>query len=275
MKKLLQPLPIVAMTLVISMLSPVIAADTIIYLTRHAEKESAGTDPALTAQGQQRAQNIANTLKKVGIKTIYSTNYVRTQQTAQPLASVLILPVQSYDATQLATFAQQLKNARNTTLVVGHSDTTPELIRLLGGDPGADIGEAEFDRLYQVIIGDDGHVTTVLLTSLPSTLPNTCTTVSVNKTALAGALNSWTYFTIDVPECANTLNVSISGGTGDADMYVRFGAQPNTNDYACRPYKTGNTENCVLPNPQAGTWYIGLKAFKAFSGLNLTANATP
>lgn len=246
-----------------------------IYLTRHAEKAATGTDPALTPEGQVRAQNIAAALKKAGIKKIYSTPYTRTQQTAQPLASYLQLTTQTYDPTQLATFAQQLRALPDNVLVVGHSDTTPELIRQLGGDPGADIAETEFDRLYQVAIGQDGDVTTTLLTSLPSPVTPPCANVTLSQSNVTAAAGSWVYYTIDVPECANTLTVNMSGGTGDGDLYLRFGAQPTANDYVCRPYKTGNTESCVQANPAAGTWHIGIRSYKTFSGVSLTATATP
>src|SRR5687767_4814601 len=115
-----------------------VSANTI-YLTRHAEKASTGTDPVLTSEGQVRANNIAATLKDAQVKHIYSTAYQRTRQTAQPLASYLSLPVTTYDGAQLPTFAQQLRALPDNALVVGHSDTTPELIRQLGGDPGSAI----------------------------------------------------------------------------------------------------------------------------------------
>jgi len=244
-----------------------------IYLTRHAEKAATGTDPALTAEGQARATNIAATLKDAQVKHVYSTAYQRTQQTAQPLATYLGLPVKSYDPTQLAAFAQQLRALPENTLVVGHSDTTPELIRQLGGDPGSAIAEAEFDRLYQLAFAADGSVTTTLLHSLPSTLNLPCASVTLNQASLAATAGNWLYFTINVPECANTLNVSMSGGTGDGDLYVRLGAQPTATDYSCRPYKTGNVESCSLSNPQAGTWHIGIKSYTSFSGITLNATA--
>lgn len=246
-----------------------------IYLTRHAEKAATGTDPALTPEGQVRAQNIAATLKKAGITKIYSTSYARTQQTAAPLASYLQLTTQTYDPTQLATFAQQLRALPGNVLVVGHSDTTPELIRQLGGEPGTDIAETEFDRLYQVAIGQDGDVTTTLLTSLPSPLTAPCANVTMSQSNVSAVAGSWVYYTIDVPECANTLTVNMSGGTGDGDLYLRQGAQPTANDYICRPYKTGNTESCVQSNPAAGVWHIGIRSYKTFSGVSLTATATP
>jgi broad specificity phosphatase PhoE len=250
------------------------AEATMIYLTRHAEKASTGTDPALTAEGQVRAQNIAATLKRANIKHIFSTAYLRTQQTAQPLSSFLQIPVQTYDPAQLASFAQQLRALPDNSLVVGHSDTTPDLIRQLGGEPGAAIAETEFDRLYQLSFAADGSVTTTLLTSLPSPITAPCASVSLNQSNLTAVAGSWLYFTINVPECANTLTVNMSGGTGDGDMYLRYGAQPTATDYACRPYKTGNAESCVQADPQAGTWHIGIKSYKTFSGVSLTASAS-
>ena len=140
----------------------------IIYLTRHAEKESAGQDPALTSEGQVRAANIAALLRKADIGHIFSTAYARTRQTAQPLSAALAIPVQTYDPAHLAAFARQLRALPGNALVVGHSNTTPDLVRALGGNPGSAMEESDFDRLYQLIIGTDGTVSTVLLTSLPA-----------------------------------------------------------------------------------------------------------
>ncbi|MES2317059.1 MAG: pre-peptidase C-terminal domain-containing protein [Pseudomonadota bacterium] len=265
-----------ALALTLAALAPSVAmADAkYIYVTRHAEKGTAVDDPALTAAGVTRAQNIAATLKKANITSIYSTNFLRTQQTAQPLATLLTLPVKSYDGGQIPTFAQQLLALPGNTLVVGHTDTVPDLIRQLGGDTIAPIAETEFDRLYQIGIGADGDVTTTLLNSLPSvTTPPPCASVSLNKTGLSAAKDTWVYFTITVPECANTLTVTTTGSVGDADLHVKFGSQATGADAACRPYKTGSNETCVLPDPQAGVWYIGIKAFAPFSGLTLNAVA--
>ncbi len=144
------------------------SADVVmIYLTRHAEKAAMTGDPALTAEGVARAQNIAAILKKVKIAHIFSTNYARTKQTAQPLSAALSLPVQSYDPGQQASFAKQVLALKSNTLIVGHSNTIPDMVRQLGGDPGSDIPETEFNRLYQLTIEKDGSVTTTLLTSLP------------------------------------------------------------------------------------------------------------
>lgn len=159
------------LSLAIAVLLPgmALAEPGTIYLVRHGEKATVGKDPALTPQGQLRAQNIATTLHRAGIQTIFSSSTTRTLQTAQPLASKLGLKVEQYDAATPKALVEKVKSLRGAVLVVGHSNTLPELVRLFGGAPGEEIGDEEYDRLYQLINGTDGKVTTVLLTSLPAT----------------------------------------------------------------------------------------------------------
>jgi broad specificity phosphatase PhoE len=162
-----------ALSLALAMLAPctALAHPSIIYLVRHAEKDAAGKDPALTAQGRARAQNIAAILEKAGIGSIFSSATMRTRQTAQPLATRAGLEVQTYDARAPKALVETVKALNGAVLVVGHSNTLPELVRLFGGAPGTDIADNEYDRLYQLIAGPGGAVTTVLLTSLPATGP--------------------------------------------------------------------------------------------------------
>lgn len=70
-----------------------------------------------------------------------------------------------------------------------------------------------------------------------------------------------------------TATISIAGGTGDADLYVRAGAAPTTTTYACRPYKNGNSETCTLKPTVATTYYIKVRAYTTFSGVTLTSSA--
>ncbi|NMH64479.1 M20/M25/M40 family metallo-hydrolase [Shewanella salipaludis] len=79
----------------------------------------------------------------------------------------------------------------------------------------------------------------------------------------------WLYHTVTVPSGMSSLTVTISGGTGDADLYLKAGSQPTGSSYACRPYKSGNEESCTINNPQAGEWYIGINPYAAFSGVTL------
>ncbi len=97
------------------------------------------------------------------------------------------------------------------------------------------------------------------------------TTVS-NISASSG---QWKYYTLDVPAGMSTFDVNTSGGSGDADLYIRFGSQPTTSAYDCRPYKGGNTEACSINNPTAGTWHIGVRAYSTFSGVNMDVSYQP
>ena len=81
-------------------------------------------------------------------------------------------------------------------------------------------------------------------------------------------------FFIDVPANASDLSFNISGGSGDADLYVRYGSEPTDSDYDCRPYKGGNSEVCEEAAPQSGRWYVRVKAYSAFSGVSLVADYT-
>ena len=137
--------------------------DLVVFLVRHAEKKS-GSDPILTLQGQQRAELLAQMLHNAGIGHVHSSDYRRTRLTAEPVATALGIPVTIYDAGNLQAVADYLKTAGGRHLVVGHSNTTPALVALLGGDPGAAIAEkSEYDRLYIVTLTQRGGVETVLL----------------------------------------------------------------------------------------------------------------
>ncbi len=93
-------------------------------------------------------------------------------------------------------------------------------------------------------------------------------TNGVPMTNLSGTAGSARYFRIAVPAGKN-LSVRISGGTGDADLYTRFGARPTTSSYACRPYLNGNNETCLHNGAAAGDWYIMLRGYAAYSGVQL------
>ena len=122
-----------------------------IFLVRHAEKTTEATDPGLTDAGKARAVALADRLADEGITHIHSSDFIRTRDTATPLAERLGLDVEIYDAGDLPGIAEKLKATPGRHLVVGHSNTTPQLTELLGGDGGTPIVEAnEYDRLYIV-----------------------------------------------------------------------------------------------------------------------------
>ncbi|WP_189609952.1 M4 family metallopeptidase [Saccharospirillum salsuginis] len=92
---------------------------------------------------------------------------------------------------------------------------------------------------------------------------------SGSESNLSASQGQWLYFPIDVPAGMSSLDVDISGGSGDADLYVRRGSQPTTSSYDCRPYKWGNAEECSFSNPAADTWVVGIRAYESFSGVTM------
>lgn len=95
---------------------------------------------------------------------------------------------------------------------------------------------------------------------------DTSSNVLVNKAWLniSGDEGSESIFTINVPAGASSLRFDTSGGTGDADMYVKFASAPTTSDYDCRPYKGGNLESCIVETVQAGTYYVMIRGYNAY-----------
>lgn len=122
-----------------------------VYLLRHAEKTDDGTeDPPLSAAGQERAESLVKVLRSAGVTHLHSTDYQRTRQTLAPLAQATGLTVEFYDPRAPAALVARLRKTPGVHVVVGHSNTIPELVRLLGGDPRSAIDESEYDRLYVV-----------------------------------------------------------------------------------------------------------------------------
>ncbi|MBC6943312.1 MAG: xanthomonalisin, partial [Xanthomonadales bacterium] len=98
----------------------------------------------------------------------------------------------------------------------------------------------------------------------------------VPVTGLAATSGNWTAdYTLVVPAGATNLKFAMSGGSGDADLYVRLNAAPTTSSYSCRPYLTGNTESCSWAAPTAGTWHVSVRAYSTFSGVTVTPSYTP
>jgi hypothetical protein len=99
----------------------------------------------------------------------------------------------------------------------------------------------------------------------------TVLTNGVAQTSLSGSTGTWKHFKITVPASQTKLEIVMSGGTGDADMYVKRGAQPTSSSYDYRPYLNGNNETVTVNNPVAGDWYISIYAYSTYSGVSLKA----
>jgi broad specificity phosphatase PhoE len=128
---------------------------TTVVLVRHAEKDVQPADnPALNAIGKARAAALAKMLADSGIQAIYTSQYTRTRTTAEPLAAMLKLTLQQVDAKESRKLAEEIlsKHAGQKILVVGHSDTIPEIIQALGGPEMPEIDEREYDNLFILTI---------------------------------------------------------------------------------------------------------------------------
>ena len=97
-------------------------------------------------------------------------------------------------------------------------------------------------------------------------------TKGVAVTGLSASAGSAVVYTFAVPAGATNLSFTMSGGSGDADLYVKQGSAPTDSSYDCRPWKSGNTETCTFASPVAGTYHVRVKAYSAFSGVSLVAN---
>ena len=86
---------------------------------------------------------------------------------------------------------------------------------------------------------------------------------------------NWVRYTFDLADGYSDLNIAMSGGTGDADLYVTYGKQSTRTKWDCRPYEYGNAENCSFQNPQAGTWYIDIYGYNTAAGVSLNLTASP
>ena len=144
----------------LTLASTAAALDNVVVLVRHAEKLDDSRDAELSETGRARAEVLAALLKDMKIDTIYSSDYIRTRDTARPLAEALGLEL--YNPGDLEALATKLRAAEGRILVVGHSNTTPRLVGLIGGEPGTDIADDEYDRLYIVVAGSGGPVTSLL-----------------------------------------------------------------------------------------------------------------
>lgn len=99
--------------------------------------------------------------------------------------------------------------------------------------------------------------------------------VNVSVSDISVSRRDWVRYTYDLSAGYSEMNISLSGGSGDADMYVTFGQQSTQNSYDCRPYESGNNETCTFTAPSEGTWHIDIYGYRAASGMTLNLQATP
>ena len=168
----------VASTLLMLGSFQLVAAPYQLYLVRHAHKADAGKDPLLSACGKAQASALAFLLAKTPLKNLYHTEFQRTRHTAAALETADRSLV-SYQAAELKTLATKLLQQKETALVVGHSNTVPELAELLSKQPQAKLTEQDYGVIYQLQFNENGFIS---LTQLQLPMPEICQ--QANKTAL-------------------------------------------------------------------------------------------
>ena len=148
-----------------------------VFLVRHAEKaQEPAQDPPLTEAGRARAEALARLLSGAGVKAVYTSQFARTKLTAEPLAKLLGVPVDVVALSPKPDKPREIReqsirelkskiegHAGGAVLVVGHTNSIPDLIRELGGDVVPNIPEDKFDNLYVVTVYAAGRAKVVQL----------------------------------------------------------------------------------------------------------------
>jgi serine protease len=122
-------------------------------------------------------------------------------------------------------------------------------------------------------VTDNGGATNSKTSAVAVSGGNTLTN-GVPVTNISGAAGSQQFWTMAVPAGASNLRFVTSGGTGDADLYVKFGSAPTTSSYDCRSWGSTNAETCNIATAQVGTYYVLINGYATFSGLSLTGSYT-
>ncbi len=153
-----------AFALLMSMTTPALAQKAIIVV-RHAEKVDESADPLLSAVGTARAEALAKALASLEVKAAYVTQYQRTALTAAPLAGRMNLKpiVVEAEATEELVGRMRKEHPNDVVLTVGHSNTVPLIVKLLGATESIEIGSDEYDSLFVVVPQASGPPTVLRL----------------------------------------------------------------------------------------------------------------
>ena len=137
--------------LVLALATSFAAAEPTIFLARHAEKSEGGADPKdpeLSEAGRARAESLARMLKDAGVSTVFATEYKRTQQTAEEIGRATGAEVTVVSAKDTPALVEKLKALDGNAVVIGHSNTLPEIIKTLGVEKPVQIAETDYDNVF-------------------------------------------------------------------------------------------------------------------------------
>ena len=132
-----------------------------IYVMRHLQKGS-GEDPPLSAEGTANAQRLIGFFKSDPPRTIFVSTTRRSRETTAPLTAALGLTALPYDPRDSAGLASRVAATKGTILIVGHSNTVPDIIHKLGGAAPPPLAETDYGDIWK-ISGADRRVTRLTL----------------------------------------------------------------------------------------------------------------
>ncbi len=127
------------------------------YVMRHLHTPAGERDPDLTDEGRRHALIVAERFGDQPLGAIYVTGYKRTRQTAEPLAQALGLPMITYEAADTAALVDRARGGPKPALIVGHSNTVPDIIEQLGGTRPEPLTHEDFGDIWR--LGPDGSTT--------------------------------------------------------------------------------------------------------------------
>ena len=144
---------LIAFWLVVICLPAPLFAQKAIVLVRHGERVDESEDAALSPAGIARAARLAEMLKDAGVTAVFATEFVRTFETAKPLADRLKLTIERIPAADSARLVTTLRSAhaRDVVLVAAHSNTIPDIMTRLGCTESVEIATTEFDNLFVIV----------------------------------------------------------------------------------------------------------------------------
>jgi broad specificity phosphatase PhoE len=120
-----------------------------VYVMRHLQKD-VGADPGLSAEGRANADLLVAFFAKDPPRSIFVSATRRARETAAPLAAKLGVTPQEYAPADVAGVAARARAEAGTVLIVGHSNTAPEIVAALGGTKPAPVSEESFGQIWRV-----------------------------------------------------------------------------------------------------------------------------
>lgn len=133
--------------------APALGKDPPIYVTRHYDTPAGERDPDLLAQGKARAAALARWFKGKKLKAIYVSDFRRTRQTAAPLAAERGITPETYDPRETPAIVARARAAKAPVLIVGHSNTVPDIVTQLGGERPAELKHEDFGDIWTIRAG--------------------------------------------------------------------------------------------------------------------------